>query len=686
MTSRYALGALLACCVAGCSGSSGSSTPAPPAKAIAGTQVLFDLDADLSSQSNFYHFPYPSDLRLSAQGKPDLRGFPNPANNAVIENLLPAAEQHPDFPVVPVAYFEFDAALPKLTETNLIAAAPSSPILLVDVDPSSPNVGQLIATVANTPPNDQAYVPDNLLAVAAYPGIVLEPNRTYAFVVMRSLDDAAGQPLGVPLPLAQLEAGQTPDGSRGAAAAKLYAPLWTALKRDHVDPRSVAAATVFTTGDVVQQIADISDALLKKYAPSIQGLKLDTSTNSPRFCELTGTITYPQFQTGTPPFDTGGLFALDESGVPIEQRTEVAPMVITLPKTKMPAEGYPLVIYFHGSGGLSTQVVDRGPRVPPGGPETPGEGPAYVLEPFGFAAAGSAMPLNPERLPGASETEYINFKNLAALRDTFRQGVIEERLFIRALANVRIDPSVIAGCSGPTLPAGATTFKLSEAKLLAMGQSMGGMYTNMIGAVEPKILAVVPTGAGGFWSDFITKTSVFPGLSSVVGNLLGIKVPLTFLHPSLSLLETAWGPAEPMAYMARLARRPLSGSPVRPVYEPVGQGDSYFPSTLYDAIVLAYGHKEAGDVIWPDMQASLKVEGLGGIVPYPVKNDVQSESGQPYTGVVVQYKGDGVDDPHEIFQQLDSVKYQYGCFFKSFYDTGTAVVPAPAPLGTPCPE
>ena len=62
-----------------------------------------------------------------------------------------------------------------------------------------------------------------------------------------------------------------------------------------------------------------------------------------------------------------------------------------------------------------------------------------------------------------------------------------------------------------------------------------------------------------------------------------------------------------------------------------------------------------------------------------------SADGSSYTGVIVQYRGDGIYDPHSIFSQLDTVKYQYGCFFDTFLRTGTAVVPAAQPLGTPCP-
>jgi hypothetical protein len=56
----------------------------------------------------------------------------------------------------------------------------------------------------------------------------------------------------------------------------------------------------------------------------------------------------------------------------------------------------------------------------------------------------------------------------------------------------------------------------------------------------------------------------------------------------------------------------------------------------------------------------------------------------PYTGVVVQYLGDGIYDPHAIYSQLDAVKYQYGCFLETMLKTGTATVPAPAPYTTPC--
>lgn len=676
--------------IAGCDGGADTDTsPTTTTTTTTGkapTVSVFDLDADLKSA--FFDLPMPSDLRLTDKGGPDYSGFPNPNGVTLIENVRTIAQDRPGFPVIPVGYFRFEAPIPPQDSEVVIPADKASPVLLVDVDPDSDERGRLFPTVAATSEPDN-YTPENLLAVAPRPGFILHPERTYAFVVLRSLGDANGDPLGVPPSLAALAdpAAGAPEGAFAAAAKTLYTPLWETLDTLGIPRTDIAAATVFTTGDVVKGTFEISSAVKEKTTVEITGLALDPDDGATheRFCELHGKVLYPQYQKGTPPFDTEGLFEIGADGLPVKQRDEEAPIAIAIPKGPMPAGGYPLLVYFHGSGGLAAQFIDRGKIFTPDGSPEKGKGPAHVLSAFGIASAGSALPVNPERLPGAGETEYLNLNNLAAMRDTFRQGVIEQRLFIEALRKLTIDPALLAACAGPTLPAGETAFHFSEENLLAQGQSMGGMYTNMIGSTEPRIQAVVPTGAGGFWTYFILKTSLIPNAAGAVGSLLlQTQVPLTFLHPAMHAAETGLEPADPMIYMPRLARRPLEDHPIRPIYEPVGEGDSYFPTVLYDAIALAYGHEAAGDTIWPTMQEALALDGLEGVLPYPVVDNRPSEAGGSYTGVVVQYAGDGIYDPHGIYGQLDEVKYQYGCFFDTFLKTGKAKVLAPKPLGTPC--
>ncbi len=696
--------ALAACGGDGTAGAGGGGNGGSGGAAPTDTELVFDLGADLHDPAHFYDAPYPSDLRLTAQGTPDLTGMPYPKLFTLFDQLRQVAMEHTAFPTVPVAHFKFTGAMPRQDPDKLIAPSPSTGILLIDVDPTSDERGTLFATAASTPEVD-AYTPAHVLSVAAWPGIVLHPNRTYAFVVLRSLGDAKGKPLGVVSTIADLVAGKTPAGASGAAAKKVFSPLIAALSKAKVDPADVAAATVFTTGDVVQDLADLSSKLIAKYSVTIDGLHVDPDDGADhdRYCELKGTMKLPQFQKGKPPFDTEGLFEFGADGLPKKQRDEVAPLTLTIPKGEMPANGFPLVLFFHGSGGLSTAVVDRGRWTPqdpancPGctcdewmgtmGCNAKGEGPAYVLAPFGFAAAGSALPVNPERLPGANETAYLNFNNLAEGRDLFRQGVIEQRLFLDALAKLKIDPATLGACTGISLPPGATQYGFDDSHVFAQGQSMGGQYTNMVSAVEPRVLASVPTGAGGYWSHFVMHTPLIPNLPGKVGTvLLGTQAKLSFLHPALAIFETVWEPVDPMVYMPRLGRRPLPGHPVRPVYEPAAIGDSYFPTVTYDAMATSYGNREAGKQVWKSMQTSLALDGLDGILDFPVKDDVESADGSKYTGVMVQYHGDGVYDPHAIYSQLDAVKYQYGCFLSTMLATGTATVPAPAPLGTPCPQ
>jgi hypothetical protein len=633
------------------------------------TVADFDLHADPTSQDSFWSMPYPSDLRLNPNGTPDLRGFPNNLQEVILEGLRTTAMQRVGFPQMPSAYFHFSAPIAPQDPTVVIAASKTSPILLVDVDANSPDCGKLFPIVAGTPAADR-YLLDSTLEMAPRIGVVLEHARTYAFVVMKSLNDATGAPLGAPDAFVALESATQPAADPELAAWKVYQPLWTTLAKIGVAQTDVAVATVFTTGDVVQATADLSDKVIAQYSTSVASLSVPTGGDQPRFCEIVGQVSFPQFQQGAPPFDTQGLFQIGSDGLPIKQSDLSVPLAISIPKGTMPVGGWPLILYFHGSGGISTQIFDAEAEL-----NTPGLGPAYVVAPHGFAMAASALPLNPERLPGASDLAYLNFNNPACFPYTFEQGVVEQRMLIDALSKATIDPSVVASCTGLSLPTGETAYHFQMTPLHVQGQSMGGMYTNLVSAVDARVKVAVPTGAGGYWSYMVLTTQAIANAPSDLKLLLG-SGDLTFMHPALHLLETAWEPAEPFVYMPRLAHEPLTGHPSRPVYEPVGFGDSYFSTGVYDGAALAYQNKEAGDPIWPTMQPTLATDGLDGIVPYPIATQAN--------GTVVQYNGDGVHDPHYIALVLDAVKYQYACFHESFQKTGTATVYAPQAADSAC--
>jgi hypothetical protein len=621
--------------------------------------IAFDLHSDLATGATYWDLPYPSDLRLAADGTVDFTGFPNRRDLPIVNDLLAGAKRRTGFPVMPIAYLKFTDAAP---DHALSEITPDARIL--DIDDASPERGHTFPVVAQTLVQDD-YTGKNLVALAPYPGIVLRAGTRYAFVI----DQAFAPGTEVPAQYAALAAGTSDD----AAATALYKPLWPLL--DH----EALVATVFTTGDEVAVLAARSEAVRAAHHVTIDNLHVDPTDGAAHagYCELLATVTFPQFQTGAPPFDHDGLFDYDPAGAPIQHGEMTVPLTLTIPNGPMPANGWPLWQFFHGSGGASYDLVDDGPSLTADSEPLVGEGPGAVVARRGIAAAASAMPLNPERLTNASNYAYLNFNNLSAFPYTFQQGVFEQRMLLDALVDLQIPAATVASCTGVA----ATTHHFDATKLVAGGHSMGGMYTNMIAAVEPRFGAVTPFGAGGFWNLMILETAIVPGAHDLLSTILGVdSATISFAHPALGLIEQGWEIADPINSMARLVRRPLAGSSPRQVYEPIGMDDKFFPNDVFDAAALAYGNQEAGATVWPTTQASLAVDHLDGLMPYPV-----AANRPPTTAVVVQYHDDGILDAHYIHRQLDAVKYQYGCFLQSFLRDGTAIVAAPAPLASACP-
>ncbi|MEJ7596383.1 MAG: hypothetical protein WKG01_00620 [Kofleriaceae bacterium] len=458
--------------------------------------------------------------------------------------------------------------------------------------------------------------------------------------------------------------------------------MWPTLDELGIARDEVLVATVFTTGDEIAVLRARSEAIRTAHQVVIEGLQIDTDgATHDGFCELVGSVTFPQFQLGTQPFATEGRFVLDPSGMPLAQGELTVPLRIVIPAEMMPQGGWPLWQFFHGSGGLSSDLVDDGRSATPGATPEIGEGPGAVVARRGLASISSALPVNAERLPGAGNYDYLNINNLAAFPYTFQQGVFEQRLLLDAVLALEIPQATLAACSGVALPTGATGHRFDPAKVTAGGHSMGGMYTNMIGAVEPRHGALTPLGAGGFWNMMILDTEIEPGARDLLGAVFGVGGEnLSFVHPTLALLGLGWEIAEPGVSMARLVRRPLPGFAPRHVYEPIGLDDKFFPNAVFDAAALAYGNQQAGELVWPTTQDALATDELDGLLTYPVRGNRDGT-----TAVAVQFHDDGIEDAHQIHRQLEAVKYQYGCFLATYLRDGVPTVGTPAAATAACP-
>lgn len=595
---------------------------------ISGTRVSFSL----TPSRDFFAHPWPSDLRVDEAGHPILTRFPG-RDNALVDNLAGSVERRAGFSVVPVAYFRFDADLMPRSPNDVIAAEPTSPILCLDLD-----AARLVPVIAQTLTAD-AFTPAHVLAVSPAPGDVLRP-RPHAILIMRSARDENGDLLGAPKALRDVLYGYAPNEPDGPRARDLFAPLRKTLARAGVAIDEVAAATVFTPGDVVTELSALSDAALAADVATVTTFAAIESYE--RFDAYAGSIVLPKYQTGSAPFATGGEIVLD-GGRPVRQGEVTVPFVVTLPKTVAPDGGFPLVLYIHGSGGVARQVIDRGRVTSPTDLAAPGSGPAEWLAREGVATASLAMPVNPERVPGAGETEYLNFSNLGAFANTFRQGVIDLRFFLRALGDLPVE--------------------LNTARVGVFGQSMGGQYTNLLGPVEPRAIALVPSGAGGQWSRFVLETQDFPGAADAIRLVLGADGLNSHLHPALALLQLSFEPADSIAF--------VSSAKALSVYQPIGDHDHYVPRSSYDAIVRAYGHVRIGARQWQNWRSDV------------VEEEASLPLALPSGGACSQHSDDGILSGHDITFQSEILQRRVRCFFGTAL-SGGAVVVADAPIDSPC--
>lgn len=635
-----------------------------------GTQVVFKSEGPWSTRRTFFDFPFPSDFRQQDGQPVSYEGFPT--SEEITRQLPTAASGTSGFSVLPVAYFRFSGPLANRQISERIEPEASAPLQLIELGEQPIRLPLVAETL--TP---DAYVATNVLAMAPSPGKVLKPKTRYAFLVMRNHVDANNEKLGIEPLMLKLLQGEKPPGDAGSRLHDVYRPLRDTLKTLKVNPTEVAAATVFTTGDVVEENARLLKAMREKFSIEIKDLALQRSEkyDASNVCHLAGRVSMPQFQKGTPPFNVEGLFELDSEGLPLQQRLETVPVSLTLPRRQMPESGFPLVFYFHGSGGVAKQFVSGGNEEFEKDPMA--WWPASNLAEKGLATAGASLPLSPDRLEGASDYAYLNLSNPGALRDTFRQGLIESALLLDALETLTISPALLEACSGIALPATQSHYRFSFNRLTVQGQSMGGMYTNLLSAADPRIQGLVPTGAGGYWSHFILNSTLLPLPQELLSGLLGTHEQLSHLHPAMHLLQLAWDRVDPLSAVPRLSQQRLEGHPVRAMYVPVGDNDSFFPRITFDVMALGAGNPVMEPRIWSSQLGLQSGMELGTLSAYPVEGNMTSQQdGATYTGVTVQY-AIANDDGHRIFRRAPGVRKQYTCFHASLHQTGQAVVVAP---------
>ncbi len=630
----------------------------------------------------FWDLPIPSDLRREDDGTFDLDKWPGAVNATLVMWLDTADARLADgWGLTAGVMNTFTGAIDpgSLPADPAASLADGASVYLLDIDPASAEYGKRYPL--NLEWEGTAIglsEPNTLVSLPAF-GFVRRPHTSYALVVTTNVLDAAGEPIGRSEAFHRAFEGE-PQADPDAAAH--LAPLRSALTELGLDPDEVAGAAVFRTGDPADELRRLADWIeTQPTPPLVEPWTIAQEYES--YQVLTARFTVPVIQNGERPYETigEGRIQWDDAGAPVIQSTQDVRLALTIPKMPMPAAGFPLTMYLHGSGGEYYEAIDRGPRpeIPDAPASEDGRGPSEWLARRGVATVAMDFPLHGDRNdpPDVTGLKLYNlFGNAEATIDNFNVSAMELMLQSRLMLETSVDASL-----ADTLDAGGAAdgmIRFDPARLTAMGQSMGTTLGVRWAAVDPRVRGAVWSGAGGTLTEIALHAVEPLELKPLIAGMLAIAVDdFDNGHPLLTILQHTWDFADPTTMARHVTMEPFEGLSPKDTMMTAGFLDGYFYPTAQSAIGNGLGVSIVGEPVEPIFGDAMELAGHPPVPP-PLTG-----SGGAVNGVI------HVAAPHTlghyvVFNQ-DAPRYQYTCFLASVGTASGAVIAAPGALDDPCP-
>ena len=663
-------------------------------------QSIFVVPTALSDLTDvhFFDHPWPSDLRRDANGMIVVTGLYNPFGEPIIADYVTAVTGViPGFSVAASGFLRFNC---DIDPTTLPASPPdslaaTSTVQIINVTASSPEHDQRhLAQVFWQQAVGEYWLPDTLAVMPALSYMLL-PKTQYAIVVTSGVKTLGGGSIA-PSPDLQEVLGLVTPSSRTQAAHDLYAPAVADLAALGISTSSIIHLAVFTTNDPAAELFSIADDVKATFPAPTVLTEIDAGVDD------AGASTWqynagdqepgvydvyqgwygpaPNFQQGTPPYtNTGGSFVFD-GGHAVIQNTFPMRFTLVVPNATacpMPANGYPILLYAHGTGGDWRSIIEEGNSV--------GDAMARqciasigIDEIFSGARPGAPAPNDPN-LEGDEDAIFFNFQNPDAMRTNTRQSAIdivqEARLFTQTHLTV---PAGVSNTSA--------TIAFDATKVLFMGHSQGGLS-------GPPYLAADNSARGGVLSGssssvpitLLDKTDPPPSVAALWLIALGLTHPgdaaeLNIFHPIMSFAQTVVDPIDPLVYMHYLVQGPRAGYAPKSIYQtegvwPDGGGDTYAPPHGIEIGSAAIGLPRE----LPGIHARVEA-------PWSGLGDVTIEDGGlsgnladgSASGVLGQFEPAPNDDGHFVFFDVPACRTQAAVFCKNLAADPKGRVP---PLG-----
>ncbi|MFO0571139.1 MAG: hypothetical protein U0263_36240 [Polyangiaceae bacterium] len=381
----------------------------------------------------------------------------------------------------------------------------------------------------------------------------------------------------------------------------------------------------------------------------------------------------PNFQKGKIPFISygdGGELGFDDQGNPQVQNDFDLRFALTVPDATacpMPAAGYPIVVYAHGTGGNYRSFIG-----------TKREGNALAAR--CIATMGIDQIFHGTR-PGANqgtpELLFFNVENPVAARANGPQSAIDVVQQARLFTDTKITIPATVSHSGAEI-------RFDPNQLAFFGHSQGGLNGPLFLAVDDQAKGGMLSGSGSMIViALLEKTEPVDVAGLVRTVFLGLTpdeyAELGPLHPAMSLAQTIVDPTDPIHYVPMIATRPRPGFAPKSAMmtEGVsadGTGDSYAPPHGIEVQSVALGLPTQNPVIhpveelaWSDLSpVTIPSGGLSGNL-----------AGGKASGVLAQWEAKDASDGHFVIYDIKPAMLQATGFVRNIFDTPNGNVPPP---------
>ena len=548
-------------------------------------------------EGDFFRLPFPTDARISG-GKIDLTGFPTPGAELLgfdpVKVYLDAiSASQSAWGTYSTAYFRFSGGVDFESLKTVVNG--KFPVQWVDVTAGTPEYGSSAGLYFWYSSNRSHYICDNYLAVRRPEGQPLVVGHKYAIFVYTSAVDANKQPIQRSEHFVAMLSDTAPTDAKLAAAHATFKPFRDFLKDKAIGTDTVLNATVITAGNVRAPMQALGTTLAAQPVPASKSwVKCGAGVVSPcpqatgeRACgdgsataydEYHALVTLPVFQKGTPPYtDAGGDVA---TGQP--ERQEDVCLALTVPKgASMPAAGWPLVVYAHGTGGSFRSHV----RAEVAGALAKATTPSGSV---GFAVLGiDQVEHGPRRGTSTASPNdlFFNFKNPSAAQGNPIQGAVDQIMLGRFAAQLKLTAT----------ESGGDAIQIDPAGLVFYGHSQGSTHGSLALPYTELYKAAVLSGNGASLIHALTSktkpVNVKAALPLVLADIdpFDGSLPGGDMHPVLSLLQQWIDAADPVNYARAIAKVPETGHSPKHVFQTYGLGDSYSPGITMATFAIAAG-------------------------------------------------------------------------------------------------